>query len=370
MDSIVLHRTVNVRCWRVIGQVAKATKRTELMPVLLRARERGATDATDLAAHLLFEPRSRRVVAQRLLTIASRYGLLEERDRVFGLTESGEIAVATEHVFVPEHGTWTIWASEDLLLPGVVLHVEAWKEPTAYDEVRGEGREAAEDRSFEKLPRWLMAVRGSPSTPAASGGAQIRIDHLESAGEVTDPEASLRVVWDVMAGRSRLEGQLGGAHVKTALEPPRTPTAEVWRQLLESEGLWSRWDATHGTLRVGFDETSAGEREVMSRDVAFRRPSLAGLGAFEPMTVHRVPLGARSASDAERWARWRLCERLRDYATAERFATWSAEAIAPFQEFQPILPPRRALVDVAWAQRAKTPPSTVWHLVAAEDWGL
>ena len=76
MKNINVRRKIEVRSWRVIGQVVKAAKRAELMPVLLRARERGATDAGDVAGHLLFESGSRRVVAQRLLHIAERYGLL------------------------------------------------------------------------------------------------------------------------------------------------------------------------------------------------------------------------------------------------------------------------------------------------------
>ena len=37
--AIRLTREIRVDCLRVIGQVAKATKRNELLPVLLRARE-------------------------------------------------------------------------------------------------------------------------------------------------------------------------------------------------------------------------------------------------------------------------------------------------------------------------------------------
>ena len=95
--SITLERSVIVKCWRV-GQVAKAEKRTELIPVLLRVRETGGTDARGLAEHLLFESRSRRVVADRLLNIAHAYGLVEkeERARVFTLTEAGERAIDTD----------------------------------------------------------------------------------------------------------------------------------------------------------------------------------------------------------------------------------------------------------------------------------
>ena len=60
----------------------------------------------------------------------------------------------------------------------------------------------------------------------------------------------------------------------------------------------------------------------------------------------------------------------RDYATTERFATWSAEAVAPFSEFRVSTPTRQALADAAWQARADRPTPSAWHLVAAEDWSL
>jgi hypothetical protein len=76
MKNIVLQRRIAVRCWNVLGMVAKASKRPELMPVLIRARERHQTSAEDIAEHLFFEQRARRVVAERLLRIAASYGLI------------------------------------------------------------------------------------------------------------------------------------------------------------------------------------------------------------------------------------------------------------------------------------------------------
>lgn len=55
MRNIVLQRRIAVRCWNVLGMVAKSSKRPELMPVLLRARERNQTSAEDVAEHLFFE---------------------------------------------------------------------------------------------------------------------------------------------------------------------------------------------------------------------------------------------------------------------------------------------------------------------------
>ncbi len=370
MKSISLQRSLDVRCWRVVGQVAWAAKRPELLPVLLRARELGSTDVGDIADHLLFDANSRRVVAQRLLQIAELYKLLEQRDRRYVLTESGRVALRTEQIFVPEQGAWTIWATDDPLLPTPILRVDPWSEPSAYEEIFGKDRDAARERPFEKLPPWLLAAVDVVATPVAAGGAPLRIDELETQGEVAEPAAGLRILWDVSAARLRVEGSISGARVNTSLDAPQVPVEDVWKQLLESEGLWTQWDPAVLALRVGFDDASAAERESLVRAVAFRRPEVAGCGRFDNATVEGVALRARSAPDAARWAEWRLRERVRDYATAERFADWTAEAVAPFAEFRPSTPSRQALADAAWRARIDRPTPAAWHLVAAEDWGL
>lgn len=189
--AIRLTREIRVECWRVIGQVAKAAKRNELLPVLLRARERGQTDARDIAEHLLFESGSRQVIAQRLLQIAERYGLLVQENRQYRLTESGSTALETKQIFVPEHGTWTVWVSNDLLLGPSILRVEPWKEVPANEEVWRKKHDDVPERRFRNLPQWVRDAFGVITTPLV-GGAPLRIDELEAKGEVVDAKTELR----------------------------------------------------------------------------------------------------------------------------------------------------------------------------------
>jgi hypothetical protein len=374
MKSIKLERAIDVRCWRVIGQVAKAARRAELIPVLLRARERGETDDGDLAEHLLFEAGSRRVVAQRLLQIASYYGLLAEENRRYRLTEQGQTALTTKQIFVPEHGTWTIWASNDPLLATPVLRVEPWKEPHAGEEAPKKHTDALEKRRarMKRLPPWVVPAPGKPLgvLQPEVGGAPLRIDQVEAEGEEVDLETTLRATWDVSGARLRVNGILGEANVDTAIDAPAIGAAAVWPQLLHAEGLLSRWDASEEALRIGFDEATPGERESMVRAVVFKRPNIPSFGAFDPATVEGVALRARTPQDAARWAEWRLRMRVRDYATTERFSTWTTEAVAPFPEFQPATPTRRALAHAEWPGPTDRPTPSAWHLVAAEDWRL
>jgi len=369
MKNIILQRTIAVRCWNVIGMVAKASKRPELMPVLLRAREHGKTDAEDVAEHLFFEQRSRRVVAQRLLHIAVRYGLLTENERSFTLSEGGTAALRSDQVFVPEHGSWTIWTSTDPLLDYPILRIDPWREPTALDEVRGKDKEN-DEREFVDVPAMLSETVGRIAAPPGGDGALLRVDDFADKGEVVEPNAALRLEWNVTEGRMRLEGSIRGAPLNTVLDAKSIAPEAVWQQLLESAGLWSRWDHTRDALLVGFDETKESERESLLRDLAVADPSIADLGKFDAVTIQDVPLQVRTATDAGQWAAWRLQARLRDYATTERFDQWGKEATAPFAAFRLSVPSRTVLANEAWTQRGDRPSAVVWHLVAADDWSL
>lgn len=367
--AIRLTREIRVECWRVIGQVAKAAKRNELLPVLLRARERGQTDARDIAEHLLFESGSRQVIAQRLLQIAERYGLLVQENREYRLTESGSTTLETKQIFVPEHGTWTVWVSNDLLLGPSILRVEPWKEVPADKEVWRKKHDDVPERRFRNLPQWVRDAFGVITTPLV-GGAPLRIDELEAKGEVVDAKTELRATWDVTGGRLRIDGTLGGSRVNAVANAPEIPVDAVWMQLMQAEGLWPQWDGSAVALRVGFDETISGERESLVRGVHFKRPDIESLGTFDATTVEGIALRASSHQDAARWAGWRLRARVQDYATAEQFGKWTAEAVKPFAEFGPSTPARQELADSAWRERTDRPTPSTWHLVAAEDWSL
>jgi len=350
--------------------VAKASKRPELVPVLLRARERNQTSADDVAEHLFFEQHSRRVVAERLLRIAASYGLLAQNERWFTLTEAGTRALESEEVFVPERGSWTIWVSNDPLLDYPILRVDPWSEPTAFDEVqRGKNRESGA-REFSDVPRTLLAAVGRAAAPPGGGGGLVRVDELADKAESVEPDDNLKLVWNVGERKMRLEGSLRGSALNTVLEAPSLTVEDVWQQLLESEGLWSRWDRVRNALLVGFEETKDRERESLLRDLAIATPTLGDLGQFDAVAIQDVPIHARTANDAGNWAAWRLQARLRDYATSDRFDAWTKEATAPFASYQISIQGRADLARDAWGGRGDRPSPIAWHLAAAEDWSL
>lgn len=370
MKGIVLHRKVDVQCWRLIGCISKAQPRTELLVLLQRASERGATNDSDVATNLLFESQSRRSVAQRWLRIAEAYGLLESRKPDHVLTEAGQRALASQQVLVPEQGTWTVWAANDPLLPDAVLRVEPWREPSAYDELVGKDREVAANRSFQSVPGWIKDCRGFEVVPAASAGVPVRIEELEEHGERIEAEASLVIAWQVDSGCVQLRGDVRSVPVDMSNPAPRLSAKQVWTHLLQARRILPLWDAERGALQVAFDQTNDRQRQSMQVDLKFERPELPDLGSFETMVVPAVPLCAANQADAERWARWRLERGVTDYATAERFASWRTTAVAAFAGWTIRLPERQQVAAEAWAQRGELPSPTAWHLMAAEDWRL
>ena len=366
-EDVVLKRQMTIRVWRVVGFVAKAVRRKELEPVLLRAREAGGTNAEDVAEHLLFA-QSRKVVAERLLRIGAVYRLLKEDRRRYTLTEDGDKAIADRKVFVPERGAWTAWVSEDPLLPSPLLCIEAWNEPDAYTETR---QDAKVQRSFERLPSELRDIQGTELTPLASvDGIAVRIDELEEQAEAAGPDGSLSLTWNVRERRLRLQGKLDGRKVDSELKAPDVPPDEIWAALLGSEGLGEDWDHRRHALRVSFQETTEKERKLMSRDLEFRKPSVPGFEKFEPLTVPGVPIAARSPTDARQWSVWRLKAGIHDFATSRRYDEWRKDAAAPFVEHDPKLPTRAELAKSEWGSVTGRPAPRAWHLIAAEDWRL
>lgn len=372
-EHVVLKRRIAMQGWRVVGRVAKADRRKELEPVLLRAREKhetGGTDAGDVAEHLLFEPRSRKVVAERLLHIGKEFGLLRENRKRYTLTEDGERAIATGKVFVPEHGTWTVWVSEDPLLPSPVLRIETWEDPDAISENRNRRDEGVE-RSFEPVPDILREVQETEIMPLASGdGAAVRIDDLEEQAEAVDSDEFLTLTWNVQERRLRVQGELDAKKVDSDLDASEDIPCDIWDDLLDGEGLLNHWDRQRDALRVSFGETTESERESMSRDLEFRTPSVSRFGEFEPLVVGGIAIAARLRDDAREWAAWRLSARIRDFATSVRYDEWGEEAAAPFAEHRPELPARAELAMSEWGSAAGRPAPRAWFLIAAEDWGL
>ncbi|ROL69875.1 hypothetical protein BK634_19300 [Pseudomonas chlororaphis] len=370
--DIVLTREVSISCWHVLGEVARATQRPELLPLLQRAGMKSAIDALDIAIHLFCEP-SRQTAARRLLEIACGLGLLQllpefsgsgANRGAYGLTELGREALQREEVFVPEHACWRLWASDDPLLECPVLLIEPIKEPRAKQEVHKK-----EQPVPEKIPSWLNQVLRKTITPPGNKEA-LRIEQLEKNLQPQEVQATLMATWDVDNTRLQLHGKLDETLIDTPSCAPKVTAQAVWQGLLQSAGLHEDWDTETLALKRSFDASNAAERNSLRADLHVSTPQLPKLGRFDDLSIGRVALTPCSPDDAQRWAQWRLLEHINHYASTEQFETWTTQAHAPFHTFKLTTPQRKELAEQTWQRRENSRATTTWHLVAAEDWGL
>lgn len=368
--SIILTRQLAIQGWRTVGLIARGERRKELEPILLRANSVGETDAEDIAEHLLFA-QSRKIVAERLLRIGVTFDLLKGNGERYTLTERGEKAIADGKVFVPEYGAWNIWMSRDPLLSSPVLRIDAADEPGAFIENR-EYRGSEKKRVFDELPKEICENQGKELTPPASVDlVAVRIDELREKAEAIDTvDASLTLVWKVRERQLRMQGEWGGRTVDSELDAPGKALDEIWDALLAGGNRLNEWDRRRRALRVPFWRTTTHERENMSRDVRFTAPSIANFGKFNPLKIEDVDIAAFSPYDAQEWAIWRFRERIRDFATSERYNEWWKVAAEPFAEHHPVCPSRNRLAGEEWGANSDPPTVRAWHLMAAEDWGL
>lgn len=362
VNEVLLERDLSVWAGNVVAQIAQAEKRAEMYAIALRAKERSETDEGDIAKHLLRgdDPTSKRM-ARNLLHICVQHGLMEGSHGRYTLTEDGEQVAATEQVFVPALGTWTIWASDDQLLGAPVVEVKPFVEPSAYDEVLGKDKDREPPGSA--VPPWLgQACKRTFKTAASS--VATRLDELAQKAEGIEPDASLRLKWNISKGELGLVGKLGECDVDAELEAPERLPDELWRDLLEGADLWDQWDDGRKALLVSFDDTSEAERQTMTKSVEVV-PRIRDYGVFDRLTLE-LPINAATPDDAQRWAEWRLVNGIDDYATEAHYDAWSRKAVAPFGHYDVDLPTRAELA-CDYPRKGDAPN---WHLVAAEDWRL
>lgn len=377
-ELFVLRRNIKVQCWHVKATIAKAQKRDDLLPVLMRAKENGGTYGADIAAHLLGEEVGREVVGIRLLNMCESLQLLENRGEKnrprYYLIEEGEKALESGNVMVPEEGTWTIWASDDPLLDYPILNVEPYEESSAFDEVYGDKKKDTRDRNshFENLPRWFHGAEGIAAMPSAIGKELIRLDSIEKRVETLPPNASLNIEWSPEGGSLKLKGSIGEQPVSSTPKSPDVLFGDIWQELMENEYLWRQWDEYKQRLLVAFDSTTDRERSSLSRRLEFSEPGLYEYDLFDPAS-RTIDIYPESHQDAQDWSEWKLKSLISSFATQTEFTQWQQQARELFSEYSRDieLPDRSELAQVAWDGRDEQPNSTTkWHLVAVEDWGI
>lgn len=371
--TLSLTRTPSVHCFRAVGDVSFARQREDLRAIAMFAVERGgALTADELHAALL--PKLPRAASRRMLTLGEGLGLFRrEREERWALTDEGHRAADAGTVFVPERGAWTVWLTDDPLVPVAerLLRVEPFKEPDAGTEAK-QRKEAPARREFVKLPAWVEAAvtafKGTPGWSKDTGRA-VRVVHLESEVEPAEHLSALRLTVSLApdaAGSVELRGTVDEVHRARAYAPPPDLTFRAaWALALGPRA--GDWDGR--ALGVAFEELNDTARERFLHTLAVTMPAHREWGALTASPVRDVPVRARAEGDAQRWAEWLVTNGVATYATASAYrARWEAAA-ARFPEHRVAAVPQRDLAARLRARSGPNPPR-YWHLQAPTDWNL
>ncbi len=371
--TLSLTRTPAVHCFRAVGDVSFARQREDLRAIAMFAVERGgALTVEELHAALL--TKLPHAASRRMLVLGEGLGLFKrERDERWALTEEGRRAADEGTVFLPERGAWTVWLTDDPLVPVAerLLRVEPFKEPDAGAEAK-QKKETEKRREFVKLPAWveaaLAAFAGTPGWSKDTGRA-VRVVHLESEVEPAEPLSALRLTVSLApdaAGSVELRGTVDEVHRARAFAPPPDLTfPAAWALALGARA--QDWDGR--SLGVSFEELNDAARERFRHTLAVTMPPHRAWGSFTAAPVRDVPVRARAARDAQAWAEWLVTSGVTTYAPTSKYrALWDA-AVARFPEHRVAAAPQRELAARFRAPSGPNPPR-YWHLQAPTDWNL
>lgn len=386
--SVELKRSMLVRSLRFAGTVSLTEKREELVAVLKAITELGGEVVPeDLTGYLI--PEGLEAAADRLLVIATVFGLVERDQARFRLTEAGEKARDVEHVLIPRDGTWQVWIALDPLLHFSLLHLEAVRPGEALSELRETGgRRTSESQTSRTtpVPALLRDLHRVEGRLMAKEGRVVRIDELGREATEDSSDSQVGLTWTIQSdGTSRLAvcGKVkvwrGDAAesiaVDAELPAPIVTFTDVFNQLLEDAQVSGRWDDRAGVLRCEYDSRlDAGAIQQMRRTISARRLDLTafGLGVFDKVSVPSVPINALDAANARRWSTRRLLMGIQDHQTAPRYEAVTSDAAQPFKEFDVELPDRTTLLQqVRRKLNLSAPrPELFWRLQATADWSL
>lgn len=376
--SFSLTRKIRVSAWRVAVPVAFGERRPELLSVVQLAVDRGVIDAA-IVRDMLFST-LRELVSVRILESAVALGLLERTDAGYRASADGVHALTDGSVLVPQLGQWTLWLTDDVLVPPEhrLLRVDPYVEDRKAQKDR-------EDRAApEGFPAWVVEALARPAVLHFSKGAPLAHVELHDGVRCQPIEVS----HDVRLGLGvRLRGEHRGLEVElsgsvnpdrceAAHQQPvgrgrfsfpheRTDPREVWHGCLgERAGSWD--DATLG---VAFSELGDETRSSRKMRLSTRPVEHPVLGGFPAVEVDGVPVRPATEADANAWAAWTLERRIHGYVWPEDWARLTGEVAHEFAPHEITFPDRGELARLARGRAGGAPPA-FWHLMAPADLAL
>lgn len=382
--ELTLSRKLDVLCFEVFAEVAKAEKRQEIQAVLLLAQENGGRITPELICTKLLGGRPP-VVGRTILQRCKLLHLVEGDDNESFLTAEGRESASRGMVFVPEKGKYRLWVTDDPLFIPAALDLEPLKEQpltrdNVYESERAHGRRGGGPPQpgvgqAQDMRAQAERLKGQVFTPLKPDAQPYLLNfigpewvYIESP-EVARPSRITWTVRDSSLGRV----QVDGAFTSDTLSPPSIPFDQIWLGLLGSNQKdWdTRDDGTY--LRCSFEGDGLTDADKLSfqRTLVFDHPEIPELGRFDALEVESVPIAPRTENDAQEWGGWLLEKRVTTYQDNASFAALQREVHRAFPEFDVSLPSRsqllRRLVKGLPPKAEGRYPPSYWFLQAPQD---
>lgn len=351
----------------IFAEMAWFERRPELGVLCRAARENGNRITVSTVQAAL--PGLADAGANNVIKWAETLGLC---DRSGGLTKLGTEVAEHDEAPVPEQGVYGLWLVEHPLIGRRVLAAE---------------RVAANrDQRFESIKQVSVAVeRGKPFRSVVDPKARFAIRDLPSnhhqGGAVpgsTNAKCRLRWTLDFSAARDQwqLDGTIevpqgNGRHTMGPLKhEPEPDGLDLWQTLefiATDLRQFGEWDRKKRFLAVAASSLQRDEAHTFRRSFTVLRLELPNKGVYENAKFEDVPLGPRTAFDAQQWA-MALFER--DFATRPGYRsraevrTRFADLVedTPLEDFGVTLPSHDELLKQAGDDRAR-----FWALAASVD---
>lgn len=351
----------------IFAELAWFERRPELGLLCRAARENGNRITVSTVQAAL--PGLADAGANNVIKWAETLGLC---DRSGGLTKLGSEVAEHDEAPVPEQGVYGLWLVEHPLLGRRVLAAE---------------RVAANrDQRFESIKQISVVVeRGKPFRSVVDPKERFAIRDLPSnhhqGGAIpgsTNAKCRLRWTLDFSGARDQwqLDGTIevpqgNGRHTMGPLKhEPEPDGLDLWQTLefiATDLRQFGEWDRKKRLLAVAASSLQGDEAHTFRRSFTVLRLELPNKGVYENAKFEDVPLGPRTAVDAQQWA-MALFER--DFATKPGYRsraevrTRFADLVedTPLEDFGVTLPSHDELLKQAGDDRAR-----YWALAASVD---
>lgn len=293
-------------------------------------------------------------------------------DRSGGLTKLGGEVAEYDEAPVPEQGVYGLWLIEHPVIGRRVLAAERIAsnrdqrfesiEPIAVDVDRGKAFRSVVD------PKERFIVRDLPS------------NHNQGGAVRGTTNARCRFQWtlDFQAGRDqwRLDGtiEVPQGNSKYTMGPirhePESDGLDLWQTLdfiATDIRKFGEWDRRKRLFAVAASSLEGDEARTFRRSFTVPRIGLPNKGVYQDAKFEDVPIGPRTAGDAQQWAMTLFERDLADkpgYRSRAEVRTRFADLTedTPLEDFGVTLPSHEELLKQAGDDRAR-----YWALAASVD---